>query len=308
MSFFLTEKGKYVIIIFIKIKEEGIIMTKTGLIMEGGAMRGMFTAGVIDVLMENDIEFDGGIGVSAGACFGCNYKSKQIGRVIRYNMKYCNDKRYSSLRSLILTGDLYGADFCYRELPEKLDVFDNETYNNNPMEFYVTCTDINTGEAIYKKCDTTEGNLLEWIRASASLPLVSRVVKVDGYELLDGGIADSIPVRYFESIGYNKNVVILTQPKDYIKKKNEFMPIIKLAMRKYPKLIEALAKRHEVYNETIEYINEKEEKGELFVIRPSKKLQIGKMEHNPEKLKAVYDIGRYEAEKNLDKIKEFLNK
>ena len=283
-------------------------MTKTGLIMEGGAMRGMFTAGVIDVLMENRIEFDGGIGVSAGACFGCNYKSKQIGRVIRYNMKYCKDKRYCSLRSLILTGDLYGADFCYRELPQKLDIFDNETYNNNPMEFYVTCTDINTGEAIYKKCDTTEGSLLEWIRASASLPLVSRIVKIDGYELLDGGISDSVPVRYFESIGYNKNVVILTQPKDYIKKKNELMPVLKVVMRKYPKLIEALAKRHEVYNETTVYINEKEEKGELVVIRPSKKLPIGRTESDPQKLKAVYELGRCEAENNIQKIKKFLGK
>lgn len=283
-------------------------MTKTGLIMEGGAMRGMFTAGVTDVLMENGIEFDGGIGVSAGACFGCNYKSKQIGRAIRYNMKYCKDKRYCSLRSLIFTGDLYGADFCYRELPEKLDIFDNEAYNNNPMEFYVTCTDINTGEAIYKKCETFEGNLLEWIRASASLPLVSRIVKVDGYELLDGGIADSVPVRYFESIGYNKNVVILTQPKGYIKKKNELMPILKVVMRKYPNLINALAKRHEIYNETTEYIEEKEEKGELFVIRPSKKLPIGKIERDPQKLKEVYELGRREAEKNIDKIKEFLIK
>ena len=283
-------------------------MTKTGLIMEGGAMRGMFTAGVTDVLMENGIEFDGGIGVSAGACFGCNYKSKQIGRAIRYNMKYCKDKRYCSIRSLLLTGDLYGVDFCYHELPEKLDIFDNEAYNNNPMEFYVTCTDINTGKAIYKKCDTVEGKLLEWIRASASLPLVSRIVKIDGYELLDGGIADSVPVRYFESIGYNKNVVILTQPKDYIKKKNELMPVLKVVMRKYPKLIEALGKRHEIYNETTKYINQKEENGEIIVIRPSLKLPIERTEKNPQKLKEVYELGRFEAERNIEKIKKFLEK
>ncbi len=281
-------------------------MIKTGLIMEGGAMRGMFTSGVTDVFMENGIEFDGSIGVSAGACFGCNYKSKQIGRAIRYNMKYCNDKRYCSLWSLIKTGDLYGADFCYRELPEKLDIFDNEAYNNNPMEFYVVATNIENGEAVYKKCDTTQGNLLEWMRASASMPLVSRIVEVDGYKLLDGGIADSVPIKYFESIGYNKNVVILTQPKDYVKKKNELMPVIKIAMRKYPKLIEALAKRHEVYNETTKYIAEKEAKGELLVIRPDEKLPIGRTEKEPKKLEAVYNLGREIAEKRIDEVKEFL--
>ena len=146
--------------------------------MEGGAMRGMFTAGVIDVLMENGIEFDGSIGVSAGACFGCNYKSKQIGRAIRYNMKYCNDKRYCSLWSLIKTGNLYGADFCYKELPEKLDIFDNKTYNENPMEFYVVCTDVQNGETIYKKCETADRNEIEWMRASASMPLVSDLPRV----------------------------------------------------------------------------------------------------------------------------------
>ena len=279
---------------------------KTGLVMEGGAMRGMFTAGVTDVFMENGIEFDGAIGVSAGACFGCNFKSKQIGRAIRYNMKYCNDKRYCSLWSLIKTGDLYGADFCYRELPEKLDIFDNKTYNENPMEFYVVATDVLTGKAMYKKCETTEGNLLEWMRASASMPLVSRIVEVDGYKLLDGGIADSVPIKYFESIGYNKNVVILTQAKDYVKKKNELLPVIKLALRKYPKLIEAMAKRHEIYNETTKYIEEKEAKGELLVIRPDEKLPVGRTEKDSKKLEETYNIGRMIAERRLSEIKEFL--
>lgn len=281
-------------------------MSKTGLIMEGGAMRGMFTAGVIDVFMENKIEFDGGIGVSAGACFGCNYKSKQIGRAIRYNIKYCKDKRYCSLWSFIKTGDLYGADFCYHELPEKLDIFDNETYNTNPMEFYVVATDVETGKAVYKKCDTTEGKLLDWIRASASMPLASRIVEVDGYKLLDGGIADSVPIKYFESIGYNKNVVILTQPQDYVKEKNKLLPMMKIMLRKYPKLIDAVAKRHEIYNKTTEYILKKEQKGEIFVIRPDEKLPISRTEKNPDKLKEVYNSGRTIAERQLKEIKEFL--
>ena len=188
---------------------------KKGLILEGGAMRGMFTAGVIDVMMENGIEFDGAIGVSAGAAFGCNYKSRQIGRAIRYNMRFCNDPRYCGLRTLLKTGDLYSKDFCYKEVPLKHDIFDFETFRNNPMEFYVVCTDVETGKPVYKKCDNFDNNNFEWIRASASMPIVSNIVEIDGTKLLDGGVADSIPIRYFESIGYDKNVVILTQPRGY---------------------------------------------------------------------------------------------
>ena len=281
---------------------------KTGLIMEGGTMRGMFTAGVTDVLMENGIEFDGAIGVSAGAAFGCNYKSKQIGRTIRYNMKYCKDKRFCSIRSWIFTGDLFGADFCYREIPNKLDLFDNETYINNPMEFYVVCTDAVTGKAVYKKCDKLGENELEWMRASASLPLVSRIVEVDGFKLSDGGMVDSIPVKYFESIGYDRNVVILTQPKGYIKEKNPLVPIMKVVLRKYPKLVEAIANRHVVYNETTKYVFDKEKKGELLVVCPKEKLPIDHMEKDPEILKKTYDLGREVALERLDEIKKYLNK
>ena len=280
---------------------------KTGLIMEGGTMRGMFTAGVTDVLMENGIEFDGGIGVSAGAAFGCNYKSKQIGRTIRYNMKYCRDKRFCSIRSWLFTGDLFGADFCYREIPNKLDLFDNETYINNPMEFYVVCTDAVTGKAVYKKCDQLGEKELEWMRASASLPLVSRIVEVDGFKLSDGGMVDSIPLKYFESIGYDRNVVILTQPKGYIKEKNPLVPIMKVVLRKYPKLVEAIANRHIVYNETTKYIFDKEQKGELLVICPKEKLPIDHMEKDPKILKKTYDLGREVALERLDEIKKYLN-
>lgn len=281
---------------------------KKGLIMEGGAMRGMFTAGVIDVMMENNIEFDGAVGVSAGAAFGCNYKSKQIGRVIRYNTKYCRDKRYCSLWSLVFTGNLYGADFCYHEMPEKLDIFDNDTFDNNPMEFYLVCTDILTGKAVYKKCEKVDYECLEWMRASASMPLASKIVEVGGYKLLDGGVADSVPIKYFESIGYDRNIIILTQPGSYVKKKNSIMPVIKLALKKYPKLIEAMENRHEMYNETIKYICEKEKKGEVFVIRPEERLPVGRVERDPEKLKITYELGRKAALKNLEKMKSFLEK
>lgn len=281
---------------------------KTGLILEGGAMRGMFTAGVTDVMMEHNIEFDGLIGVSAGAAFGCNYKSRQIGRAIRYNLKYCKDKRYCSFYSLLKTGDLYGADFCYHVLPEQLDLFDGETFINNPMEFYVVCTDVVTGEPVYKKCDYPGFDDLEWMRASASMPLVSRIVEVGGYKLLDGGISDSVPLKYFESIGYDRNIVVLTQPKNYIKKKNKMMPLLKVALRKYPLMLKTLENRHNMYNETIKYICDKEEKGEILVIRPDEALPVKRIEHSADKLKMTYELGRKNALKNIDNIKKFLKK
>lgn len=280
---------------------------KTGLILEGGAMRGMFTAGVTDVMMENNVEFDGMIGVSAGAAFGCNYKSRQIGRAIRYNIEYCKDKRYCSFYSLFKTGDIFGADFCYHELPEKLDIFDTEAFIKNPMEFYVVCTDVVTGSPVYHKCDRIDFEDLEWMRASASMPLVSRIVEVGGYKLLDGGISDSVPLRYFESIGYDKNVVVLTQPKEYIKKKNKMMPFLRVALRKYPLMLKALENRHNMYNETIKYICEKEQKGDILVIRPDSVLPVGRIEHNPENLRQTYDLGRKTAQKSMHRIKEFLN-
>lgn len=281
---------------------------KTGLVLEGGAMRGMFTAGVTDVMMENGIEFDGAIGVSAGAAFGCNYKSRQPGRVIRYNTQFCNDPRFCSVRSLIKTGDMFGADFCYHELPEKHDVFDNEAFNSNPMEFHVVCTDVLTGKAVYQRLDRISYDALEWMRASASMPLASRVVEVGGYKLLDGGISDSIPLEYFQSIGYDKNVVILTQPDDYVKKPSRAMAAMKLMLRKYPELIKALEKRPEVYNKQVAYVRNEEKNGSTFVIAPDEKLPIGHIEHNADNLRKVYNLGREVAEKRLSELKAFMEK
>ena len=166
---------------------------KTGLVLEGGAMRGLYTAGILDVLMEEKIQVDGVIGVSAGAVFGCNYKSGQIGRTLRYNMKFCGDKRYGTLHSLLKTGDIYDVDLCYHQIPEILDPFDNEAFAKNPAEFFVVCTDVETGKAVYHKCTDCGRDDLKWMQASASMPLVSKVVEIDGYKLLDGGVADSIP-------------------------------------------------------------------------------------------------------------------
>ena len=280
---------------------------KNGLILEGGAMRGLFTAGVMDVLMENKIEFDGAIGVSAGAVFGCNYKSEQIGRVLRYNAKFSRDKRYCSIHSLLTTGNIYNTDFCYGELPLKLDVFDFDAYEKNPMEFYVVCTDIEKGCAVYHKYTGRDDHGFDWLRASASMPIVSQIVEIDGQKLLDGGITDSIPIKFFESIGYRHNVAILTQPSEYRKEKNRALPIIKRKYSNYPKLVEAMGKRHIMYNKEVEYAEKEKSAGNLFVIQPERKLPIGRIEKDPEKLRLVYKIGRKTAKKNLSALKEFLD-
>lgn len=269
-------------------------------------MRGMFTAGVTDVFMEHDIRFDGAIGVSAGALFGCNYKSHQPGRAIRYNKKYCNDKRYASFRSLFTTGDFYNERFCYHEVPENLDPFDNKAYQESPMEFYITCTDIRTGKPVYHKSESAIGEELEWFRASGSLPLFARIVKIGDLELLDGGLSDSIPLQYFESLGYNKNVVILTQPRDYIKSKNRLLPLVRVALRKYPNAVQAIANRHIHYNKTTKYIAEREAAGEVFVVRPPQSLEIGSIERNPAELERVYQLGRKTAENCLKQVQDFL--
>lgn len=281
---------------------------KTGLILEGGAMRGMFTAGVIDVFMENGIEFDGAIGVSAGAAFGCNYKSRQIGRVIRYNKRFCKDPRFCSFRSLIKTGDLFGAEFCYHTVPDTLDLFDTEAYIANPMEFYVVCTDVETGEAVYVNSDEAGDDSLEYFRASASMPLVSNVVEIKDRHLLDGGIADSVPIQFFESIGYDRNVIILTQPKGYVKKPSSAAKVMKYALKKYPMVAKTMENRHIEYNGTLDYIEKKEKAGEVLVIRPESRLEIGRIEHNPDNLQRVYDLGRKAGEQHLNDVKNFIKK
>ena len=279
---------------------------KRGLILEGGAMRGMFTAGVLDVLMENGIEFDGAIGVSAGATFGCNIKSRQPGRAIRYNKRFAHDWRYCSLRSLLATGDLYGADFCYNILPHQLDIFDLDTYRQNPMEFWVVASDCETGKPIYKRLDTCDDRDLAWMRASASMPLASRIVEVDGHKLLDGGITDSIPLQYFKSIGYNRNVVVLTQPRTYRKGPNRLMWLMRLVLRRYPMIIKSLRDRHLEYNRTTAEVHNLADKGEVLVICPETPLNISRTSKNPDEMQRVYDEGRRIAKAQIDTIKQFI--
>lgn len=279
---------------------------KRGLVLEGGAMRGMFTAGVTDVLMEHGIEFDGAVGVSAGAAFGCNYKSRQIGRVIRYNTRFCKDKRYGGIGVLLKTGDIYSKDFAYNEVPLKHDIFDFDTYENNPMEFYVVCTDVESGKAFYHKYEGKNDHGFEWIRASSSMPMVSNIVEIDGKKFLDGGISDPIPLKFFESIGYEKNIVILTRPANYIKGKSKFMALFKLKYKSFPLFIETMLKRPDVYNSTLKYIRQKEKLGEVLVIRPPAPLPVSRTEKDPDKLREAYNIGRKTALSRIDEIKKFL--
>ena len=272
---------------------------KRGLILEGGAMRGLFTAGVMDVLMEAGVVFDGAVGVSAGACFGCNYKSGQIGRVLRYNTRFCADKRYGGLGVLLKTGNIFSTEFCYGEVPLRHDPFDFEAYEANPMEFFVVCTDVESGEAVYHKYESYADHGFDWIRASASMPLVSRMVEIAGKKYLDGGIADSIPLaRAFEQ-GYEHAVVVLTRQRGY--RKEEKPPHIPpFIYSRYPKLREALRTRGARYNAQLTWVEQLEDEGRITVIRPDHPVEVTRIETNMDKMNALYRHGFEMAEKILD--------
>ncbi len=279
---------------------------KTGLVLEGGAMRGLFTAGILDVLLEANVTFDGVVGVSAGAAFGINFVSGQNGRTIRYNKRFAKDWRYCSLRSWLTTGDLFGAEFAYHTLPEKLDPFDSEAFEKSTTDYHLVCTDVRTGKAVYRQLDKGGHETYDWVRASASMPFVSKPVSIGDQLLLDGGIADSIPLAYFENGGYEHNVVILTQPEGYSKGHNRLMPLLRIALRKYPDLVHALDVRHIMYNKQLEHVRKRETEGKALVIRPTEPLQIGHVSHNPDEMQAVYDIGRREGQRQLARIREFI--
>lgn len=279
---------------------------KTGLVLEGGGVRGIYTAGILDVFMENGIAFDGVIGVSAGAIHGCSYLSGQHGRSIRYYKKYCGDPRFMSMQSLLKTGDYVGVEFCYHELPEKLDVYDNETFKACGIPFYVVCTNVETGKPEYIQL-TDMNAQIDYLRASASLPYFSRIVEIGGKKYLDGGCTDSVPVEAFQRMGYGRNVVVLTRPADY-RKKEELRALPGLVYRKYPAFSAALRNRHNAYNDQAARIKLLERSGQIFVIRPEKALEIGRLETDPEKVQEIYDLGRDDAEKALTGLKAWMQK
>ena len=273
---------------------------KTGLVLEGGGMRGIYTAGVLDVFLEHEIEFDGVIGVSAGAIHGCSFVSGQKGRSIRYYKKYCNDKRFVSFRNLILTGDIAGEQFCYHEIPERLDPYDFEAFNASKTEFYVTCSNVETGKAEHLPITDMRAQV-DLMRASASLPYASRIVRAEGMKLLDGACTDSIPVGAFHRLGFRRLVVIMTRPRGYVKKpERRWLPGI--YYRRYPAFARALRRRHENYNRTVRL----EAAGKLFVIRPSMALELKRTEHDVKKLDAAYELGRADALQRMEGIKKWL--
>ena len=278
---------------------------KKGLVLEGGAMRGLFTAGVIDALLEHNIEFDGAVGVSAGAAFGVNYKSRQIGRSLRYNLRFAGNPRYASWKSWLRSGNLYGANFCYHLIPDELDKFDKKEFIQNPMEFWSVSTDASTGEANYHLLTDCGYLDLEWVRASASIPFFANPVAIHGHFYFDGGVSDSIPIRFAQK-HYDKNVIITTQPKEYRKAADRLWPIEKIVLRKYPNVLKKVKTRSQDYNNCLDYIEKEEIAGSVFVIRPPEALDIGTIETNKDNIKRVYNIGYYEAERQLEKLVEFL--
>lgn len=275
-----------------------------GLVLEGGAMRGMFTAGVLDVFLDNGIKADGVIGTSAGVLFGVNYLSGQRGRAIRYNKKYACESRYMGVKSLLTTGNIINRQFAYYDVPLKLDVFDQEAFTQSGVDFYAAVTNVETGEAEYKKI-TDVFKQMETLRATSAMPFVSRMVEVDGKKYLDGGIADSIPVDKCKSLGFDKIIVVLTRPLDYRKKKFGSV-ITHAAYRQYPKLADRIVNRYAEYNACIEKIIDMENRGEIFVIRPSRTVKISRIERNPEKLQEMYDLGVEVGKKRIDDLKKYL--
>lgn len=278
---------------------------KIGLVLEGGAMRGMFTAGVLDVMLENQIHFDGIIGVSAGALFGVNYVSKQQGRALRYNLRFLNDKRYMGWRCLLKTGDIVSKDFAYYEVPFKHDIFDNEAFKQSPTDFYATITNLESGLAEYVKIDDVFAQM-EVLRASASMPFVSNIIEIGEQKYLDGAIADSIPVKQAQKMGFDKIVVVLTRPLNY--RKSPTSPLLSnLFYRRYPKFAQAVQNRYKNYNESVEEILRLEQAGEIFVIRPSVDLAIKRIEKDPSKVQAMYDLGVQNMNEQLQALQAYLS-
>ena len=277
---------------------------KVGLVLEGGAMRGMYTSGVLDVFLDNNIKVDGIIGVSAGVLFGVNYLSKQRGRALRYNKRFAKDKRYMGIRSLIKTGNVINKEFAFEVVPKELDVFDEETYKNSGIPFYATVTNVETGKPEYMEVkDVFEQ--MDVLRATSSMPFVSKMVELDGKPYLDGGISDSIPIDECKKMGYEKIIVVLTRPIEYRKSKPKDW-MAKLKYGKYPNLVNTINNRYKNYNDTVEKIIDMEKRKEIFVIRPSKLVEMKRIEHDENKLQEMYDLGVSDCESLIESLKKYI--
>ena len=277
---------------------------KVGLVLEGGAMRGMYTAGVLDVLMENNVRVDGIVGVSAGALFGVNYPSRQIGRVIRYNKRFSPDKNYIGLWPLLKEGNIVSTQFAYNEVPRKLDAFDDEAFRASGIPFYAVGPNLQTGEGEYLLLESVFEQM-DILRASGSMPFVSRPVLWQGKRYLDGAIADSIPYRWMAEQGYEKRIVVLTRQEGY-RKRSMNQGLCKIMYRKWPKFVQKLLTRHSAYNAALDELQQWRSEGKAFVLRPSQEIKIRRVEKDPEKLQAVYDLGRKDARAQLAQLQDYL--
>ncbi|MBF0805938.1 MULTISPECIES: patatin family protein [unclassified Streptococcus] len=277
---------------------------KVGLVLEGGGMRGLYTAGVLDAFLDVGIKVDGLVSVSAGALFGVNFLSGQRGRALRYNKRFIRDKNYISLLSWLKTGNMVNREMAYYKIPMELDIFDQEAFAQSGVPFYVTVTNLETGQAEYPKIDHVFDQM-EYLRASSALPLISQIVEIDGKKYLDGGLTDSIPVDFAKSLGFDKLIVILTQPLDYRKKASSGR-LYRLFYKEYPKFVEVASKRYQYYNDTVEKIIRMEEAGEIYVIRPEQSLAVRRLERDPEKLEAVYTLGFQDSQRKLMELKHYL--
>lgn len=282
-------------------------LSSVGLVLEGGGLRGMFTNGILDVFMKNGIRFDAVVGVSVGVLFGCNYKSNQPGRALRYNLRYKDNIEYMSWKSLIKTGNYVNERFSYHLLPYMLDPFDFNEFKKNPMKFYAVCTDIERGCSVYHEIDDANGIGMRWMQASASMPVFAKPVEIDGRYYLDGGITDSIPLKFIQEKGFKKNIVILTQPADFRKKKAHVGLIMKLLLNRYPMVAELMARRHVMYNNELDYIHSELKKGDTFLICPDEKLDIGRLSMKEDKILRVYEAGVEKAQQLLPQIKDFIS-
>ncbi|MBQ6373214.1 MAG: patatin family protein [Clostridia bacterium] len=282
-------------------------MHETGLILEGGGMRCAFTAGVLNYWMSRSLYFDDVYGVSAGACQACSYLCRQPGRGMRVWLDHLDDPRFCSVRSLILTGDLFGADFNYDLLPRQLDPLDNAAYLEHGACLTAVVTNVRTGKAEYLPIRDMLDDV-QIVRASASLPLISRSVRIGASRYLDGGIADSIPIKRSIRDGHSRNVLVLTRPAGYRKTRNAALPLMRLRYAARPRLLAAVADRHNMYNATLEYINREVSEGRAFVIRPDTMPDIGRIERDPEKLRKLYDEGWNAAARCFDALLAFLDR
>ncbi|RSD28709.1 patatin-like phospholipase family protein [Mesobacillus subterraneus] len=282
-------------------------MYESGLILEGGGMRGAYTAGVLDYFLEKELFLPYVIGVSAGACQGSSYVSRQPGRNKQVTVDYVSHPEYISYRNLFLKKELFGMDFIFDKLPNELVPFDFKTFNSATEKFLVGTTDCLTGEPVYFEKNEVPDDFLKIIRASSTLPFMAPAIPFGNRILMDGGIADPIPIRKAQSDMVKKNVIVLTKPKGYRKKKSSFSWLPRYVYKEYTGLNQALATRYKIYNETLDYIEELEAKQEVFVIRPSQDLKVGRVERNPSKLTQLYDLGYEDAKKDFACLADWLS-